>query len=63
MVLSRLMSDCKQSEAREFAAGWSNAGANLLAAQPVRPDFLQPFAGNLGSTGLRRGESPYPLRT
>jgi hypothetical protein len=63
MMLSRLTSDRRQSDTREFAAGWSKTGANLLAAQPVRPDFQHPFAGNSGSTGLRSGESPYPLRT
>jgi hypothetical protein len=79
MTLSRLMSDCKQSDTREFAAGWSKTGANLLAAQPVRSDFQHPFAGlfsgiqiasdlNVGSTGLRSGlfsneQGPYPLRT
>lgn len=79
MMLFRLMSDCKQSDTRKFAAGWSKTGANLLAAQPVRPDFQQPFAGlfsgiqiardqYMGSTGLRSGlfsneQSPYPLRT
>ena len=57
MMLSRLMSECKQSDTRKFAAT-----ANLLAAQPVRPDFQQPFAVNPGSTGLRSGESSYPLR-
>ncbi len=37
-MLSRLTSDCRQSDTREFAAGWSKTGANLLAAQPVRPN-------------------------
>jgi hypothetical protein len=63
MMLSRLMSDCKQSDTRGFAVDWSNTGANLLATQSVRPDFQQLFAGNSGCTGLHGGESPYPLRT
>jgi len=63
MMLSRLMFDCKQSDTREFAAGWLFTGANLLAAQTVRSDFQLPFAGNSGSADLRSGESPYPLHT
>ena len=58
MMLSRLMPECDQS-----GTGWFAKSANLFAAQPVRPQFRQQIAGNPGSTGLRSGESPYPLRT
>jgi len=58
MMLSRLMLDCDQSDTR-----WLAKSANIFAAQPVRPQFRQKIAGNSGSTGLRCGEFPYPLRT
>jgi hypothetical protein len=63
MMLSRLMPECDQSGTRWFAPIQSNVAANLFAAQPVRPQLRQQIAGNSGSTGLRSGESPYPLRT
>ena len=74
MMLSRLMPECDQSGTTWFAPIPTNGAANLLAAQPVRPQFRQQIAGqflliqiacdlNAGSTGLRSGESPYPLRT
>ena len=63
MMLSRLMPECDQSGTRWFAPIPTNGAANLLAAQPVRPQFRQQIAGNSGSTGLRGEESPYPLRT
>lgn len=69
-MLSRRMSDCKLSDTSEFATGWSNTGANLLAAQPVRPyaqhRFADLFSGiqiardlNRRSTGLRTGLFSY----
>ena len=69
MILSRLVPECDQSGTRWFAQS-----ANPLAAQPVRPEFRRQIAGlfsaipiasdlNAGSTGLRCGDSPYPLRT
>jgi len=74
MMLSRLMPECDQKGTRWFAPIQSNVAANLFAARPVRPQFRHPIAGqflliqiacdlNAGSTGLRGGESPYPLRT
>ena len=74
MMLSRLMSECDRSGTRWFAAGQSKTGANLLAAQPVCPQFRQQIAGQfsllqiagdlkVGNTGLRGGKSPHPLRT
>ena len=74
MMLSQLMSDCKQSDTRKFAAGMVHAWANPIAAQPARSNFQQPSAGlfsviqiaddlNSGSPGLLRRESPDPLRT
>ena len=69
MVLSQLMLERDQNGTRRFAKQ-----ANLLAAQPVRPQVRLQIAGqfsliqipsglNTGSTGLRCGESPYPRRT
>ena len=69
MMLSRRMPGCDQSGTR-----WFVNSANLFAAQPVRSPFRQQIAGqlsliqiasdlNVGSTGLRGGASPYPLRT
>jgi len=63
MMLSRLMSDCKQSDTRKFAAGRVITGANLLAAQSAYSDFPCLCAGDSGSARLRRSESSYPLRT
>jgi len=68
MMLSQLMSDCKQIDTRKFSAGMVHAGVNLLAAQSERSDFQHPFAGNSGSRGLLRElfsieQGPYPLRT
>ena len=63
MMLSWLMLDCDQSDTRWFAPIQPNVAANLFAAQPVRLQLRQQIAGNSGSTGLRSGESPYPLRT
>jgi hypothetical protein len=68
MMLSRLMSDRDQSGTEGCAIS-----AFLLAVQPERPQFRHQIAGqssmirsaslpNVGSTGLRSGESPY-LRT
>ena len=69
MLLSRLMLECSQSD-----TGWFAKQGNLLGTQPVRPQVRLQIAGqfsliqapnglNTGSTGLRSGESPYPLRT
>ena len=58
MMFSQLMSDCRQSDTRRFAIP-----ANLFAAQPVRTQIRQHFAGNPGNTGLRSEESSYPLRS
>ena len=58
MLLLRLMLECSQSD-----TGWFAKQANLLATQPVRPQFRPQIAGNSGSTGLRSEDSPYPLRT
>jgi hypothetical protein len=58
MMFSLLMSDCRQSDTKWFAIP-----ANLFAAQPVRPQIRQHFAGNSGDTGLRSEESSYPLRS
>ena len=58
MMFSQLMSDCRQSDTWRFAIP-----ANLFAAQPVRTQIRQHFAGNPGNTGLRSEESSYPLRS
>ncbi|MDB5340005.1 MAG: hypothetical protein JWN70_5624 [Planctomycetaceae bacterium] len=58
MIFSRLMLDSDRS-----GTGWFAKRANLLATQPVRPQLRLQIAGNSRSTGLRSGESPYPLRT
>jgi hypothetical protein len=68
MMLSRLISERKESDTREFAIGMDNTGANLCGTQPVCPETRQHIAGKSGSTGLRRGlfsieDGPYPLRT
>lgn len=74
MMLSRLMAECDQNGTRKFAAGKSKTGANLFAAQPVRPQLRHQIAGqfsllqiasdlNVGSQGLRGEGSPYLLRT
>ncbi len=73
-MLSRLMSDCPQSDSRKFADS-----ANFLTTQPVYPEIQQDFAGlfsviqiasdlNPGSTGLQGEQFSYedgldPLRT
>jgi len=58
MMFSQLMSDCRQGDTRRFAIP-----ANLFAAQPVRTQIRQRFAGNSGNTGLRSEESSYPMRS
>lgn len=58
MIFLRLMLNSDQS-----GTGWFAKQANLLATQPVRPQFRLQIVENSGSTGLRSGESPYPLRT
>lgn len=68
MTLSRLMSDCSQSDTSEFAAGLEKTVATLFAAQSVRPDSRQSFAINPESLVLRSDllsneQIPYPLRT
>jgi hypothetical protein len=68
MTLSRLMSDCRQSDTSKFAAGLEKTVATLLAAQSVRSDSRQSFAINPERPGLRSDllsneQSPYPLRT
>mgnify|MGYP000918942131 CR=1 FL=1 len=68
MMLSRPMSDCRQSDTREFAAGLEKTRATLLTARSVRSDSRQSFASNRESLGLRSDlfseeQGPYPLRT
>jgi hypothetical protein len=58
MMFSQLMSDCRQSDTRQFAIP-----ANLFGTQPVRPQIRQHLAGNSGNAGLRSEESSYPLRS
>ena len=58
MIFSRLMLDSDQK-----GMGWFAKQVSLPAAQPVRPQFRLHIVGNSGSTGLRSGESPCPLRT
>lgn len=68
-MFSQLMSDCRRNGTRRFAKP-----ANQFAAEPVRPQIRQHFAGqysviqkagllNVGNSGLRSEESPYPLRS